>query len=440
MHWWFRVRTAEVRICWLNSRRSRLAARLVLGPLAWAAVAQAQSAEPLRLADVLDIARHANPQIDAAREQAVALRAVPAQVSAYDDPTLSWEGWNIPDSLNIGQAQNNIFRLAQKVPWPGKRTLAGTVAEHAADMAQEDIRVAQLDLDVAVKRAYYDLWLTYQTRDILGRDKQLVERVSRAAEERYGTGEAPQTDALRAQVELTHMTIQIDSAGLAIDTAAAELNALLSRPSDEALGVPEGPTPRPLDASLESLTDQALQQRPELAAQRAAIAREQSGVELAAINRRPDFEFSVGRFVNYGHNDGFGAMASVTVPFIYTSKYDAGSAEARAKLATAEAELRRWQDRVRREVAQAYARVRTAALQHGLTTGTHVPQAEQALRVTEGAYQSGSADFPALLDTLRNIEAVHLQHVGAEAEWAKATADLERAVGGELPPPLAARP
>jgi len=435
MHWWFRVRTAEVRICWLNSRRSRLAAWLVVGTAVSAAVAWGQSTEPLRLADVLDIARQTNPQIDAARENAAALRAVPAQVSSYDDPTLSWEGWDIPDSLNVGQAQNNIFRLAQKVPWPGKRTLAGTVAAHTADVAQEDVRVAQLDLDATVKRAYYDLWLTYQTRDILGRDKQLVERVAHTAEQRYGTGEAPQTDALRAQVELTHMTIQLESAALAIDTAAAELNALLSRPSDEPLGVPEGPTPRPLDASIDSLTDLALQQRPELAAQRAAIAREQSGVELAAINRRPDFEFSVGRFVNYGHNDGFGAMASVTVPFIYTSKYDAGSAEARARLATAEAELRRWQDRVRREVAQAYARVRTAALQHGLTTGTHVPQAEQALRVTEGAYQSGSADFPALLDTLRNIEAVHLQHVGAEAEWAKANADLERAVGGELPSP-----
>src|SRR5262249_34706150 len=169
------------------------------------------------------------------------------------------------------------------------------------------------------------------------------------------------------------------------------------------------------------------------------IARQESAVELAELNRRPDFEFSFGRFINYGRSDGFGAMASVTVPFIYSGKYDAGTAEARARLAGAEADLRGWQDRVPREVAQAYTRVRTAALAHGLARGTHLPQAEQALRVTETAYQAGTADFLSLLDTVRNIEAIHIQHVEAEAELAIATADLERAVGGALPPPVAAR-
>jgi hypothetical protein len=40
-----------------------------------------------------------------------------------------------------------------------------------------------------------------------------------------------------------------------------------------------------------------------------------------------------------------------------------------------------------------------------------------------------------LLDTLRNVQMIHLQHAEAMAELGKATADLERAVGGELPPP-----
>jgi len=77
---------------------------------------------------------------------------------------------------------------------------------------------------------------------------------------------------------------------------------------------------------------------------------------------------------------------------------------------------------------------RTAALQHELARDTHVPQAEQALRVTEAAYQAGTSDFVSLLDVLRNIQTIHLQHVEAMAALGKATADLERAVGGDLPP------
>jgi outer membrane protein TolC len=414
--------------------RVALAAALIL-----TTSAHAQTNAPLRLADVLETAAHANPQVQVARQRAAALRAVPAQVSAYDDPTLSWEGWDVPNSLRIDQAENNIFRLSQKIPFPGKRTLAGTVAEHGADAAEQEIRASSLDIAAAVTRAYYDLWLAHQQRAILTRDKQVVEQLARTTEGKYGIGEATQADALRAQVELTHMVIAVSTAGLAVQTAAAELNALLSQPPDEPLGVPEDPAMGPLTVSVETLTDLALQQRPELAAQRAAIAGDASGVELARLGWWPDFEFSFGRFVNYQQSDGFGAMASVTVPFVYGSKYTAATAEARAKLAGAEANLRGWQDRIRREVAQAYVRVQTAALQHSLARGTHIPQAEQALRVTESAYQAGSTDFASLLDTVRRIEEVHLQHVGAAAELGKATADLERAVGGALPPPIAAR-
>jgi outer membrane protein TolC len=348
---------------------------------------------------------------------------------------LTWEAWDIPESLRVDKAENNIFRLSQKVPFPGKRTLAGTVAEYAADAAERDTQAAELEVTTAVKRAYYDLWLQHQRVAILTREKAVLERVARTVEQKYGVGEATQPDALRAQVELTHTVIEVSSADLAVETAAAELNALLSRAPEEPLGVPEDPPMTPIGASLDTLTDLALRQRPELAAQRAAIAGEERGVELAKQTRRPDFEFTVGRFLNYGRNDGFGAMASVTLPFVYGSSTTPPPPSAR-QARRREAELRRWQDRVRREVAQAFARARTAGLQHSLAEGTHIPQAEQALRVTESAYQAGTADFVALLDTVRNIEAVHMQHVDAEAELAKAVADLERAVGGELPQPL----
>jgi cobalt-zinc-cadmium efflux system outer membrane protein len=393
----------------------------------------AGGASTLRLADVLARAQEANPEIEVVRQRAAAMRAVPAQVSAWDDPTVRWEAWDIPDSWQVDQAGTNIFWLGQKVPWPGKRTAAGRVAEHEADAVAHDLRTVRLDLATMVTRAYYDLWLADEQRDILARDTSVIERIARTIEQKYAVGTATQADALRIQVELTHRTTETATAALAIETAAAELNALLSQPPDTPLGVPENPPMLAPRASLETLTAAALDQRPELAAQRAAVASERSGVELARLSRRPDFEFSVGRFVNYQRNDGFGAMAQVNVPLVYGAKYDAAVSEAGAKLVAAEAELRRRQDRVRREVAQAYVRVRTAALQHDLARATHVPQAEQALHVTEAAYQAGTTDFVSLLDALRNIETIHLQHAAAMAELGKATADLERAIGGELP-------
>jgi len=412
---------------------------MVLAMATSAAPPDAHADEPspapavLRLDDVLREARERNPEIRAARARAAAAGAVPARVSAWDDPTLSWEAWDVPDSLRVDEAENNIFRIAQKIPFPGKRGLAGEVAERDAEMAASDARAVELEVVAAVKRAYYDLWRAHENARIYQREKDILDRLARVAERRYATGDVPQADVVRAQRELSHAVIMVRTEALAIEAAAAELDALLSRDSREPLGAPEAPTHPVLSQDVETLVQLALDHRPELRAQESAIAREGAAVALAEKGFYPDFELSVGRFVNYGRSDGFGAMASVTLPFVQRSKYEAGVAEASSRLAAARSDLRRLEDAVRRQIGQLYARARTALLEHDLFFTTHIPHAEQALRVTEAAYEAGSVDLLALLDTARAIEAAHLEHVGAQAEFGKVAADLERAVGGDLP-------
>jgi len=86
--------------------------------------------QPLRLDEVIAAAEAANPTIVAARARTRAAAAMPARVSAWDDPTVSWESWNFPDSFRLDHADNNIIRLSQKIPFPGKRGLAGAVLRH----------------------------------------------------------------------------------------------------------------------------------------------------------------------------------------------------------------------------------------------------------------------------------------------------------------------
>ncbi len=403
------------------------------------ALARAQLAEPLRLADVIAAARQANPELHAARELAKAAAAAPARVSAYDDPTFVYESWNAPGSFRVDEADNNIFRISQKIPFPGKRGLAGKMAEHEAERVARQAAGLELDVVAAVKRAFYELWRAHENLDIYARERNLLQRFAHIAEQKYAVGEVSQADALRAQVELTGVIHRINTETLGVETATAELNALLSREPGHPLGVPELQGRPRLAAQPAVLIELALGQRPELAAERSAIAREQSALQLAEREYWPDFELSLGRFVNAGAEDGFGAMASVTIPLAYRSKYAAGVTEADARLAATKAELRRVEDRIRRDVQQAFAQARTALAHYELFVTTHIPQAEQVLRVTESGYQAGTADFLDLIDTARVIESVHLEHVEAQAEFEMAYADLERAVGSELPrPPEAA--
>src|SRR3989442_15992251 len=93
---------------------------------------------PLPLADVVAWARARNPELEAARQRQVAARSVPAQAAAWDDPTLAAESWNSPRAVPYDDPENNILKLSQRLPFPGKLGLKGRMAERDADMAAAD--------------------------------------------------------------------------------------------------------------------------------------------------------------------------------------------------------------------------------------------------------------------------------------------------------------
>jgi outer membrane protein, heavy metal efflux system len=392
-------------------------------------------AQTLSLARVLDAVRSNNPAIHAAEARAVAAAQVPARAGAYDDPVVSWEAWNVPESTRIDHADNNIVRLSQKIPFPGKRTLAADMARRDADAIQHDASAVALDAVTVAKRAYADLWRADRARVVYGRALVLGERLARLVAQRYATGGVPQADVVRADVEVSHTVGDLRTSELAADEARAALAAVVSAPSSDVAGTPEDPPPARLPGTSGDLVERALAARPEVGARDATVAREQSGLRLAEKGYLPDFEVSVGRFVNHDAPDGFGAMASMTIPLAWKSKYDAGVAEANARIVGATAERRVVTDGIRRDVEQAYARARSAQVMHELFGDTHIPHAEQALRVTEAAYVAGETDLTALLETARNVERVHLEHLDATAAFERAYADLERAVGVDLPRP-----
>ena len=123
---------------------------------------RAQATAPLHLEDFLQAVREHNPDIQAARERLQAARTKPAQASAYDDPMVSWEVWNAPEAFHISDADNNIVRLSQKLPFPGKRSAAGHMAARDADIAEQMARSVELDVMNGATKAYYDLWMTHQ--------------------------------------------------------------------------------------------------------------------------------------------------------------------------------------------------------------------------------------------------------------------------------------
>jgi outer membrane protein TolC len=284
-----------------------------------------------------------------------------------------------------------------------------------------------------VTKAYYDLWQVHQNLLIYSREKELMAQFATIAEKKYAVGQVAQPDVLRAQVELTRLITRVTTETLRMGEVKALLNALLSRLPEASLGVPhDAPTPE-VRQTLAELTELTLRNRPEIAAKAIAIDRDTTALALAQKAYFPDFEVYIERFFNSRRRDGVGVIFSATIPLVYREKYDAGVAEARARVNAGKADLRAAQDTALAEVKRALVRAQTAVELVNLFTQTHIPQAEQALASSRLSYQTGKVDFLSLIDSLRVVEQVHLEHIDAAADFERAYAELERAVGQALP-------
>ena len=382
---------------------------------------------------VLTYGQEHNPALQAARERVRATREQPAQVAALDDPVFTYEGFNIPENFDLTRTDNTILKLSQKFPFPGKRRLRREIASHEVVIAEAKLRLAEVTTRAEVMKAYYDLWQVQQNLLIYSREKELMAQFATIAEKKYAVGQVSQPDVLRAQVELTRLITRVTTETLKMGEVKAMLNGLLSRPPEAPLGVPrDAPTPG-VRQTLAELTELTLKSRPEIAAQAVAIERDTTALALAQKAYFPDFEVYVERFFNSGRRDGVGVIFSATLPFAYREKYDAGVAEARARLNAGRADLRAAQDTALAEVKRALVRAQTAVELVNLFTQTHILQAEQSLASSRLSYQTGKVDFLSLIDSLRVVEQVHLEHIGAAADFERAHAELERAVGQALP-------
>jgi outer membrane protein TolC len=108
---------------------------------------------------------------------------------------------------------------------------------------------------------------------------------------------------------------------------------------------------------------------------------------------------------------------------------DARSAAATAGISVAKAQLVAAERTRGLAVQEAWVRANTAASRVSLIDTSVLPQAAQSLASARIAYESGRAEFAALLDAGRVLLDERLRRLRAQGEFLMARADLDLAVG-----------
>lgn len=422
-----------------NRRRQCVAVASVLMLLFSSGLSRAHSPDSiprnrLVLPELIQEVLAKNPELVAARKQWEAATTRITQARSLDDPALSVQLWNIPQTFNVTQAQNTIFGLSQSFPFPGKLALKGDVASRSAEMTEQAVRAKERELVARLKQTYYDLFLAHKAIQIHQEHVALLGQFVESTTAKFRTGKGSQADVLKAQVELSLLFQQLPVLEQRRETAEAMLNTLLDRDPASSLGLPQEPSQIALDKTLDDLHRFALTDRPELKVAELAVQRNEQSLTLAQRQYYPDFNVALQRFQNFQTNDGFGAYVAMSIPFAFWTKpkYDASVQEAAAAVSTARAQHHTVENLTRFQVKDLIARLRATDQAATLYRTTILPQAEQSLEAARVGYRTGKAGFLDLIETQRAWRGFQLEYVKTLVDRQHRLAELEQVVGVDL--------
>ena len=288
------------------------------------------------LAQLIDQSLTARPELKQAEATVSAERERVPQAGALPDPVLSLAIQNDGfKSIQIGKMETSYYQvmLSQGLPWPGKRGLREDVARLGANEADTVVTRLRLATEADVRRAYLDLLVVRERLALLDDLERIWQRSIGTARARYESGDAAQSDVLRAQLELNRL--QQRRWVMKGEEAARlqALNRLRGHPLDEPIGTGAAVRDLPLPTLPELRVAQtdAETRSPELAGARLASSQAEAQTRLARRERYPDLSVQVGIMPRGGLDPMWTAGVSIGLPLWSGRKQSRAVAESEAR-------------------------------------------------------------------------------------------------------------
>jgi outer membrane protein TolC len=418
-----------------------LAMGVAPGVVVPAAVA-AQRVEPvnaapdtLRLARALEMAREANPSLQAARLRADVAEARVSQAGAFPDPMLSFGFMNRPVN-DLGRTDQpmtmNTVGLTQRFPWPGKLGFSEERADYLAAAEGLDAQEVERQLLARVASAYHHLAFMDRALAVMRDTRGLLRDFFEVSSARYAVGDGLQQDVLQAQVSVAQMTEDITVMEQDRVAMAARLNALLGRAATEPVDALELAGPGGELPSVDSLMALAAGQRPALQAARQRALAAEAGYKAARRALYPDITVSL----SYGGRPQFenfvSLMFGISIPLFAGSRQLPMRDEMQAMQRMEEArELDLYNETFAR-LSELRAQAERARSLSRLYETSVLPQAEAAVESALSAYRVGRIDYTTLVVNEMTVNRYSIESVRLTAEYHRAVAQVEALVGSTL--------
>lgn len=405
-----------------------------------AATASAQSEGQLYSLDmIVDLALARNPLVSLAEGNIEQQKGQQTMAGAYPNPTVAGSGGhgNLQDTGRAGigplldrqSLTEYNFVVGQPIEWPAMRAARQRVADLGLATANVGMLETRLNLASQVKVAFYDLLLAQQDADLARQNLDTIEGVARIVKARVKSGEAPQFESIKAEVEVLKARQQLARADNVVRISRVVLDTLTGGALGPSYMVYGEFRILPRHLQIEGLMARMMDQHPTI--QRLLKSVEQSDwkIEFERQARVPTVTANASYWREIGREAVQGGL-SVPMPLWYRRQGEIASSLGAKR--RDEAELLRTRNELGRAVYQHYQDVRTTAELIEVFDKGLLKQAQEALRLAQFSFQQGASSLLEVLDAQRVQRQILLDYALARHDLSVSLARLEQAVGGTL--------
>ena len=403
----------------------------VFGVLAHAAQVQ----EPqgvLTLAQAIEIALRANPELLASRYELTAAQARLLQAGLRLNPELDVELENFAGSGDTKDtdALETTLSLSQVIELGGKRGLRQSVAQADTDLISIEQRARQLDVLAEVTRRFIEVVTMQERARFAGESLKLTQQTLDAITVRVQAARAPVAEESRARIAVTRASIEQRQAETALRSARYALASMWGSVSPSFTAAEADLFAFESVQSFEALVAQ-IERNPDLTRFASEARLRDAELRLAQAQARPNLAFSVGvRRLEASNDTALVAGFSMPLPV-----FD------RNQGAIREARVRRVQSTAERDAALLRARGTLYAIYQEMTAAREraesirneaVPQAQTALDQTQSGYERGRFSFLELITAQQELLELRGAAIDAAADYHRLLTELERVTSEPL--------
>jgi len=401
----------------------------------------AEDPQQQSLAALEEKALNQNPTLVRLYREYLAASSRSRYVDKLPDPSVGANVFINPIETAAGAQRANIG-VSQMIPWLSKLDAEEQRACFEAMAISADYRAERLRVLAGVRTGWYRLYVIDKQIETTTANQLLLESLIEVANARVATGTASQGDVLLGTLELSRLEERLLIYRRQRTAVETEINRLVTQHAETRITVPETIAVQVPQWTSTGVFQVARHSQPDFQAAELRTQATRWGIEVARLNRRPNFTFSANYFptddnrpqssvVNVGE-DPWSLGVHMSVP-IWGAKYRAMQDEATWKHFASHDSLKELTDRYDALIVDLLTEAHRAAETATLYKETILPQARQTLQADQESYANAAVEFDRVVRDYRSLLTLELGYHQAIGDLAVMIAQIRRAAGQDLP-------